>query len=143
MAAIDSVVPPRLLVGYQQWERDIQLGMQNLLVHGLRSLLTMLGMIFGVAAVVAMLSIGAGARRSHQMKTAAKTAETQNSTTGTVAPKLDVSASMIPNISVASVPAPSRVPAASADARSDASLHFNQIQATAAATTSATAPCRA
>jgi putative ABC transport system permease protein len=63
MAAIDSVVPPRLLVGYQQWERDIQLGMQNLLVHGLRSLLTMLGMIFGVAAVVAMLSIGAGARQ--------------------------------------------------------------------------------
>jgi len=37
--------------------------MQNLLVHGLRSLLTMLGMIFGVAAVVAMLSIGAGARQ--------------------------------------------------------------------------------
>jgi putative ABC transport system permease protein len=63
MAAIDSVVPPRLLVGYQQWARDIQLGMQNLLVHGLRSLLTMLGMIFGVAAVVAMLSIGAGARQ--------------------------------------------------------------------------------
>ena len=63
MATIDSVVPPRLLLGYQQWARDIQLGMQNLLVHGLRSLLTMLGMIFGVAAVVAMLSIGAGARQ--------------------------------------------------------------------------------
>jgi putative ABC transport system permease protein len=63
MATIDSVVPPRLLVGYQQWARDVQLGVQNLLVHGLRSLLTMLGMIFGVAAVVAMLSIGAGARQ--------------------------------------------------------------------------------
>ena len=37
--------------------------MQNLLLHGMRSLLTMLGMIFGVAAVVAMLSIGAGARQ--------------------------------------------------------------------------------
>src|ERR1700692_1421307 len=49
--------------GYQQWVRDIQLGMQNLMLHGLRSLLTMLGMIFGVAAVVAMLSIGAGARQ--------------------------------------------------------------------------------
>jgi len=34
------------------------MGMQNLLLHGMRSLLTMLGMIFGVAAVVAMLSIG-------------------------------------------------------------------------------------
>ncbi len=50
--------------GYQQWLRDVQLGWQNLLLHGLRSLLTMLGMIFGVAAVVAMLSIGAGARQN-------------------------------------------------------------------------------
>src|SRR6202453_4448570 len=49
--------------GYQQWVRDIELGIQNLMLHGLRSLLTMLGMIFGVAAVVAMLSIGAGARQ--------------------------------------------------------------------------------
>src|SRR6202140_5508401 len=48
---------------YQQWVRDVQLGLQNLMLHGLRSLLTMLGMIFGVAAVVAMLSIGAGARQ--------------------------------------------------------------------------------
>jgi len=48
---------------YQQWIRDIRLGIQNLFLHGLRSLLTMLGMIFGVAAVVAMLSIGAGARQ--------------------------------------------------------------------------------
>ena len=50
-------------VRYQQWTRDIALGMQNLMLHGLRSVLTMLGMIFGVAAVVAMLSIGAGARQ--------------------------------------------------------------------------------
>src|SRR5271156_7115236 len=49
--------------GYQQWVRDIQLGVENLYLHGLRSLLTMLGMIFGVAAVVSMLSIGAGARQ--------------------------------------------------------------------------------
>src|SRR3979490_498197 len=35
----------------------------NLLLHKLRTLLTMLGMIFGVAAVVAMLSIGAGAQQ--------------------------------------------------------------------------------
>src|SRR5437879_823468 len=32
-------------------------------MHKLRSLLTMLGIIFGVAAVIAMLSIGAGARQ--------------------------------------------------------------------------------
>lgn len=42
---------------------DLGLGLQNLLLHKLRSLLTMLGMIFGVAAVIAMLSIGAGARQ--------------------------------------------------------------------------------
>ena len=61
--AAPTLIPDRVLRGYQQWARDAQLGMQNLLVHGLRSLLTMLGMIFGVAAVVAMLSIGAGARQ--------------------------------------------------------------------------------
>ncbi len=37
-------------------------GFDNLRAHKLRSLLTMLGMIFGVAAVIAMLSIGAGAQ---------------------------------------------------------------------------------
>jgi putative ABC transport system permease protein len=35
----------------------------NLAAHKLRSALTMLGMIFGVGAVIAMLSIGAGAER--------------------------------------------------------------------------------
>ena len=47
----------------QQWLRDAELGLNNLFLHRTRSLLTMLGMIFGVAAVVAMLSIGAGARQ--------------------------------------------------------------------------------
>jgi putative ABC transport system permease protein len=47
----------------QQWTRDAEMGLKNLLLHRTRSLLTMLGMIFGVAAVVAMLSIGAGARQ--------------------------------------------------------------------------------
>lgn len=47
----------------EQWIPDLRLGVQNLLVHRLRTLLTMLGMIFGVAAVVSMLSIGAGARQ--------------------------------------------------------------------------------
>ncbi len=42
---------------------DLRLGLENLRAHTLRSLLTMLGMIFGVAAVVAMLSIGAGAQQ--------------------------------------------------------------------------------
>jgi putative ABC transport system permease protein len=38
-------------------------GLDNLRAHKLRSLLTMLGMIFGVGAVIAMLSIGAGAQQ--------------------------------------------------------------------------------
>jgi len=42
---------------------NLRLGIDNLLLHKLRSLLTMLGMIFGVAAVVSMLSIGAGAQQ--------------------------------------------------------------------------------
>ena len=42
---------------------ELRLGFDNLRAHKLRSLLTMLGMIFGVAAVVAMLSIGAGAQQ--------------------------------------------------------------------------------
>jgi len=42
---------------------DVRLALQNLGVRKLRSLLTMLGMIFGVAAVVSMLSIGAGAQQ--------------------------------------------------------------------------------
>ncbi len=37
--------------------------LENLRAHKLRSALTMLGMIFGVGAVIAMLSIGAGAER--------------------------------------------------------------------------------
>jgi putative ABC transport system permease protein len=49
--------------GLKQWLPDLMLGFANLRDHKLRSLLTMLGMIFGVAAVVAMLSIGAGAQQ--------------------------------------------------------------------------------
>jgi putative ABC transport system permease protein len=42
---------------------DIGRSIDNLLLHKLRTLLTMLGMIFGVAAVLSMLSIGAGAQQ--------------------------------------------------------------------------------
>ena len=47
----------------KQWLPDLTMGLANLRDHKLRSVLTMLGMIFGVAAVVAMLSIGAGAQQ--------------------------------------------------------------------------------
>src|SRR3982751_2395583 len=42
---------------------ELMMGMASLFAHKLRSLLTMLGMIFGVGAVVAMLSITAGAQK--------------------------------------------------------------------------------
>ena len=48
---------------YADFLPDFRMGLDNLRAHKLRSLLTMLGMIFGVAAVVAMLSIGAGAQQ--------------------------------------------------------------------------------
>ena len=63
MPALTAPMPSRLSAGVKQWLPDLRLGLENLLAHRLRSLLTMLGMIFGVAAVVSMLSIGAGARQ--------------------------------------------------------------------------------
>jgi putative ABC transport system permease protein len=63
MPLLDAEQRTLVLSVSQQWTRDAELGLNNLLVHRSRSLLTMLGMIFGVAAVVAMLSIGAGARQ--------------------------------------------------------------------------------
>jgi putative ABC transport system permease protein len=48
--------------GIELWP-ELGHGFDNLRAHKLRSLLTMLGMIFGVAAVIAMLSIGAGAQQ--------------------------------------------------------------------------------
>jgi putative ABC transport system permease protein len=63
MSTAASIDPRRAMRTYQQWLPDLRLGLQNLLLHRLRSLLTMLGMIFGVAAVISMLSIGAGARQ--------------------------------------------------------------------------------
>jgi putative ABC transport system permease protein len=46
----------------ERWAEILLLGLRNLLRNKLRSFLTMLGMIFGVGSVIAMLSVGAGAR---------------------------------------------------------------------------------
>lgn len=45
----------------KRWWREIRSGVQNLLLHKLRSALTMLGMVFGVSSVIAMLAVGEGA----------------------------------------------------------------------------------
>jgi len=41
--------------------RSFSLGIKNLMLHPLRSLLTMLGLLFGVGSVIAMLAVGEGA----------------------------------------------------------------------------------
>ncbi len=46
-----------------QLTREIRQGVENLLMHKLRSMLTMLGVVFGVGSVVAMLSVGEGASK--------------------------------------------------------------------------------
>ena len=46
--------------------RGIVLGLRSLLLHKLRSGLTTLGLMFGVAAVISMLAVGEGASRSVQ-----------------------------------------------------------------------------
>jgi len=43
--------------------KTLQLGIKSLLLHKLRSLLTMLGVILGVGSVIAMLAIGEGSKR--------------------------------------------------------------------------------
>lgn len=43
--------------------RNIRLGIKNLLLHKLRSFLTMLGVVFGVGSVIAMLAVGEGASK--------------------------------------------------------------------------------
>src|ERR1700761_9209951 len=46
--------------------KSLVLGMKSLLLHKLRSGLTVLGIVFGVAAVIAMLAVGEGASRKAQ-----------------------------------------------------------------------------
>ncbi len=46
-----------------QWQYELQKGMRFLLTHRLRTALSTLGVLFGVASMVAMLSIGEGAKQ--------------------------------------------------------------------------------
>ncbi|HEX6986943.1 MAG TPA: ABC transporter permease [Planctomycetaceae bacterium] len=48
--------------------RTVQLALKSLLLHKLRSGLTMLGIVFGVFSVIAMLSIGEGASKQAQQQ---------------------------------------------------------------------------
>src|SRR6187549_3888171 len=56
--------------------RSIRLGLRSLWLHRLRSFLTMLGIVFGVCSVIAMLAIGEGA--SYTAQEEIKTLGSQN-----------------------------------------------------------------
>ncbi len=45
------------------WLQTLKLGLKSLMLHKLRSLLTVLGVILGVGSVIAMLAIGEGSKR--------------------------------------------------------------------------------
>ena len=45
------------------WWNTVRVGVKNLLLHKLRSLLTVLGVILGAGSVIAMLAIGEGSKR--------------------------------------------------------------------------------
>jgi putative ABC transport system permease protein len=48
--------------------RSLKMGLKSLLLHKLRSGLTVLGIVFGVASVIAMLAIGEGSSRDAQKR---------------------------------------------------------------------------
>ena len=54
---------PRIGESARHWLPDIRQAMSQLAHHRLRSALTLLGMIFGVGAVIAMLAVSEGGRR--------------------------------------------------------------------------------
>src|SRR5215213_8802701 len=56
----------RLALSPQHLWRSIELGSKSIWLHRLRSMLTALGVVFGVASVVAMLAIGEGASHEAQ-----------------------------------------------------------------------------
>jgi putative ABC transport system permease protein len=65
----------------------VRLGIKSLLLHKLRSVLTMLGIIFGVCSVIAMLAIGEGA--SYEAQEAIKKLGSQNIIIRSVKPPED------------------------------------------------------
>lgn len=65
----------------------IQLGVKSLLLHKLRSGLTMLGIIFGVCSVIAMLAIGEGA--SHEAQERIKRLGSDNIIVNSIKPPED------------------------------------------------------
>jgi putative ABC transport system permease protein len=68
------VLPRRTSVA--RLKRTVRLGLKSLWLHRLRSLLTVLGIVFGVCSVIAMLAIGEGA--SYEAQESIKNLGSQN-----------------------------------------------------------------
>ena len=63
-------------LSWRRLVRTVRLGLRSLWLHRLRSLLTVLGIVFGVCSVIAMLAIGEGA--SHEAQEQIKNLGSQN-----------------------------------------------------------------
>ncbi len=71
--------------------RNLRLGVKSLLQHKLRSALTMLGVVFGVASVISMLAIGEGSKE--QALNQIREMGASNIILNSIKPDLDVNAS--------------------------------------------------
>ncbi len=63
-----SAPPPRPRFSWGRIKRTLTLGLKSLWQHRLRSLLTVLGIVFGVCSVIAMLAVGEGASYEAQQQ---------------------------------------------------------------------------
>ena len=82
------------------FRRIVELGIKSLLLHKMRSILTMLGIIFGVCSVIAMLAIGEGA--SYEAQEAIKKLGSANIIIRSVKPSEGASSSASGNRNTAS-----------------------------------------
>lgn len=62
----DNLTPRDMGLSMERLKRSVRVGIKTLWLHRLRSLLTVLGIVFGVCSVIAMLAIGEGASSEAQ-----------------------------------------------------------------------------
>jgi putative ABC transport system permease protein len=84
---------------WRRWQRSFRAGLKSLWLHRLRSLLTVLGIVFGVCSVIAMLAIGEGA--SHEAQEQIKNLGSQNIILRSIKPPEDQKVSANQNQSFA------------------------------------------
>ena len=73
---VNAVKNPSVRRSIERLRRTVRLGLKSLWLHRLRSLLTVLGIVFGVCSVIAMLAIGEGV--SYEMQEQIKNLGSQN-----------------------------------------------------------------